>query len=220
MPGQDRKHGPAAKAAVAHAINVQGMTAEQVVILAAAGKLKVPGRRERCRPFPIAQSTVKEYARLARRRMQAKTNGHHEDAPAVALAVRDATVSGREPEHRPDPWKDPNLDPRLRALVERIEDYNRALAEGERCECDGPQPSPYDTVWKPEGELVECMQCNLPTPNRKDTYGRQALRPQSPGEHADRPEAARLQRRAFWPQRTSAESVSRTGERSGRPARG
>jgi hypothetical protein len=57
MGRHDRKHGPDAKAAVAHAVNVQGMTAAQVVTLASAGELKLPGRRERHRPFEIAEST-------------------------------------------------------------------------------------------------------------------------------------------------------------------
>lgn len=93
MGRNDRKHSSDAKAAVAHAMNVQDMTAEQIVALAAAGKLKAPGRRDRCRPFEIAESTVKEYARLARRRLHDKSNGHHGDESEVALAVRDAKKS-------------------------------------------------------------------------------------------------------------------------------
>lgn len=125
MGRHDRKHGADAKAAVAHAVNVQGMTAEQVVALAAQGKLKAPGRRDRHRPFEIAESTVKEYAYRARRRRAAKSNGHHDDdEPAVALAVRDAEADAAQ-----DPWEHPALKP----LVERARAYDRALAEAQGC---------------------------------------------------------------------------------------
>jgi hypothetical protein len=88
------------------------MSAAQVVTLAAAGQLKVPGRRERHRPFEIAETTVKHYAHLARRAVRAKTNGHNDDAGhEVTLAVRD----GAEP-----PAPQDNTGPEHSPLIQRL----------------------------------------------------------------------------------------------------
>jgi hypothetical protein len=161
----DRKHSDVSKAAVVAAVLDQGLTAAQVVTLAAAGELKAPGRRDRCKPFEIAESTVRYYVACARRRL--RRNGHRNDESNVALAVRDAAgaapndapLSRAASSHAPD--GDLEASPLLQLLLEREHDFEEACAAGERCQCLDPQPAP----WHSDRELAQCLECRLPTPN-------------------------------------------------------
>jgi hypothetical protein len=166
----DCKHSNVHKAAVVHAFDVQGMTAEQIVTLAARGQLKAPGRRDRLKPFEIAEATIRNYASLNRRRSrQASTNGghDHEDGPVpnedVAVPVekpkppRPLFGDVRAPE-REDAWSE-----RWRRLIEEHEEELRLTAEakkaanGRPCRCEEPKPR----AWKLDNGAPTCADCRL-----------------------------------------------------------
>jgi hypothetical protein len=150
MGRYDRKHPAAVKAAVVYAVEELGLTAKQVAALAAAGELRAARSPNRLEAFKIADSTVKNYVHLARRRgRRAQQNGaaDREQPPDTAI-----------PPDLADPEPEPKPGGLLDRLVKQENEYERAHAEGLECECPEPDPSVYLLT---HGRI--CHGCNRPT---------------------------------------------------------
>lgn len=137
MGRHNRNHSKAMRAAVVYAVEEMGLTPKQVVALAAAGELKAAGGRNRLEAFEIADSTVKHYIYLARRRdCRATSNGgmehehEHEQPP-----------DGGVPPRQDDPEPEPSSFMRM---LMHGEERDQAIAEGRVCACPDPEPSEYD----------------------------------------------------------------------------
>jgi hypothetical protein len=146
----DRKHSDALKAAVVAAYEEQGLTAEQIITLAAAGQLRAAGKRERLRPVEIAESTIRNYVHLHRRRLRrTASNGAH-----------DLEDDGPVPNEQVTVLDEPDTDTLLGELLGSEADFEQAVAEGRTCHCDDPAPHKY--AWR---DHTQCLRCREPAPD-------------------------------------------------------